>query len=533
MKFPLSDGQIATMHADQKEARQCYVNSLKEDKGRDRPKSSYMIELDPRGESDFRPVPVDDIKNVEVRGPGKNVRIGTQLPQPSEQSLTKVLLANADLFAWSPEDMPGIDLKVACHKLAIEPGARPIAQCKRKIAGEKKQAVREETSKLLKAGFIKEIKYPTWLSNVVLVKKSNGKWRMCTDFTDLNKVCPKDPYPLPSIDALVDGTSGYQVLSFMDAYSGYNQIRMHPLDAPKTAFMTETSNFYNITMPFGLKNTGSTYQRMMDEVFAEQIGKTIEVYMDDMVVKTSSFDAHYRDLQEVFDIMRKYNIRLNPEKCSFGVLGGKFLGFMITHRGIEANPDKCRAVMEMRSPSSIKEVQRLAGRIAALSRFVTRFADKSFPFYQVLRKPARFEWTEECETAFRKLKEFLASPPVLTRPSKGAHLLLYLAATDTSISSAIVEERSSEQHPVYFVSKVLHRAELRYQKVEKLALLIVISARRLRPYFQAHPVIVKTDYPIKKILQKPELSGRMWPGRWSSPSFKSGMNLEDPLSHQF
>ena len=204
---------------------------------------------------------------------------------------------------------------------------------------------------------------------------------MCTDFTDLNKHCPKDSYPLPSIDALVDGTAGYQVLSFMDAYSGYNQIRMHPLDAPKTAFMTDTANYYNVTMPFGLKNTGATYQRMMDRVFSAQIGRNIEVYMDDMVVKSQQINNHHRDLLEAFEVMRKYNIRLNPEKCSFGVLGGKNLGFMITHRGIEVNPDKCRAILEMRSPSTVKEVQRLTGRLAALSRFIARSADKAIPFY--------------------------------------------------------------------------------------------------------------------------------------------------------
>jgi hypothetical protein len=227
----------------------------------------------------------------------------------------------------------------------------------RKQGDERRTAIDEEVAKLKKAQFIEEIKYPEWLANVVLVKKSNGKWRMCVDFTDLNKSCPKDPYPLPSIDRLIDGASGYKMLSFMDAYSGYNQIKMSAADAPHTAFMTNTCNYFYKVMPFGLKNVGATYQRLMDRVFARQIGRNLEVYIDDMVIKSIDDNSHHQDLEEILTTVRKYNMRLNPTKCSFGVQAGKFLGFMLTSRGIEANPEKCKAIIEMRSPTSVKEVQ--------------------------------------------------------------------------------------------------------------------------------------------------------------------------------
>jgi hypothetical protein len=162
---------------------------------------------------------------------------------------------------------------------------------------------------------------------------------MCVDFTDLNKACPKDPYPLPNIDRLIDGAAGYKMLSFTDAYSGYNQIKMNPTDAPHTTFMTNTRNYFYNVMPFGLKNVGATYQRLMDRVFSEQIGKNLEVYIDDMVVKTTETGEHDQDLSDILAFVRKYNMRLNPTKCSFGVQSGKFLGFMLTNRGIEANPE--------------------------------------------------------------------------------------------------------------------------------------------------------------------------------------------------
>nr|KYP41901.1 Transposon Ty3-I Gag-Pol polyprotein [Cajanus cajan] len=209
------------------------------------------------------------------------------------------------------------------------------------MGDEKRKAVNVEVQKLLHAKFIQEVTYTTWLANVVLVKKSNGKWRMCTDYTNLNKACPKEAYPLPCIDRLVDGSSGHAIFSFLDAYSSYNQIKMHPADEEKTAFITESANFCYKVMPFGLKNAGATYQRLMNKVFQGQIGRNIEIYVDDMVVKSNSLAEHLTDLTEIFSELRKHNMRLNPEKCTFGVKGGKCMGFMLLARGIEANRDKC------------------------------------------------------------------------------------------------------------------------------------------------------------------------------------------------
>ena len=149
--------------------------------------------------------------------------------------------------------MPGLDLDIACHQLSIDPAIRAVAQRRRKQSSEKTLAAEQAVKDLLEANFISEVKYTTWLSNVVLVKKSNGKWRMCVDYTDLNRACPKDAYPLPSIDKLVDNSAGFKLLSFMNAYSGYNQIPMAKSDKKYTAFMTESGNYYYNVMPFGLK----------------------------------------------------------------------------------------------------------------------------------------------------------------------------------------------------------------------------------------------------------------------------------------
>ena len=208
----------------------------------------------------------------------------------------------------------------------------------------------------MRAGFIREVSYPEWISNVVLVKKANGKWRMCVDFTDLNKACPKDSFPLSKIDQLVDSTAGHSLLSFMDAFSRYNQISMNEQDEESTTFITNMGLFYYRMMPFGLKNARATYQRLVNKVFKPLIGHTIEVYVDDMITKSREPKDHVRHLEETFELLRRYGMKLNPEKCAFGVNSGKFLGYLVSHQGIEANPEKIRAVIEMRSPRTVKEV---------------------------------------------------------------------------------------------------------------------------------------------------------------------------------
>ncbi|GAU27754.1 hypothetical protein TSUD_215650 [Trifolium subterraneum] len=260
----------------------------------------------------------------------------------------------------------------------------------------------------------------------------------------------------------------------------YNQIKMNTLDAPHTTFMSNTCNYHYTVMPFGLKNADATYQRLMDRVFAHQIGKNLEMYIDDMVVKTTSKGEHHEDLKDILASVRKYNMRLNPAKCSFRVQAGKFLGFLLTNRGIEANPEKCQAIMDMRSPTSVKEVQQLTWRITALSRSLSCVGEKAFHFFATLKSSERFTWSDKCEEAFQQLKVFLASPPILTRPQLGCPLYL-----------------------------IFRGAEIRYQKIEKLSLAVVTTARRLRHYFQSHKIVVKTDHPIKHVLKKPDLAGRM------------------------
>ena len=206
------------------------------------------------------------------------------------------------------------------------------------------------------------------------------------DFTDLNRACLKDSFPLPRIDQLVDSIVGHKLLTFMDTFSGYNQIRMAKEDQEKTSFIMSQGLYCYKVMPFRLKNAGSTYQRLVNKMFSKQIGKNMEVYVDDMLVKSREELTHLDDLKETFATLKQYQMKLNPAKCVFGIASGKFFGFMVSQRGIEANPEKVQAIINMTSPETVKEVQKLIGRIAALNMFVSRATDKCLPFFKTLKQ---------------------------------------------------------------------------------------------------------------------------------------------------
>ncbi|KAL0456179.1 UNVERIFIED_CONTAM: Retrovirus-related Pol polyprotein from transposon opus [Sesamum latifolium] len=260
---------------------------------------------------------------------------------------------------------------------------------------------------------------------------------MCIVFRDLNKACPKDFYPLPRIDQLVDSTSGCELLSMMDASQGYHQIMPAPEDRKRVSFITSAGIFCYTAMPFGLKNAGAIYQCLVDKIFRHQIGRNMEVYVDDM-------------------------------------LGGRFLGFMVTQTEIEANPSKIKAILDMKDPSNFNEVQRLTGRIAALSRFISKSMEKSLPFFKVLRKIRNFEWDTSCQQTFEELKNYLAKLPLLVKPF---------------------------QEDTLYLRKIY--------PIEKIALALVVIARKLRPYFLTHPVGVKTNMPLKQTLGKLDTSGHL------------------------
>nr|GEX42263.1 reverse transcriptase domain-containing protein [Tanacetum cinerariifolium] len=305
--------------------------------------------------------------------PDQEVAIGGTLSDKGRTELCSILKKNLDIFAWKPSDMTGVPRSVAEHRLNIREGFSPVRQKKKGQAPERAKAIQAEVQKLVEAGIMREVYYHDWLSNPV----------MC----------------------------------FLDAYKGYHQIQLAELDEKKTAFHTGQGVYCYTKMPFGLKNAGTTYQRLMDKAFESQISRKIEVYVNDLVVKSYTEAKIMRDIEETFRTLRKVNMKLNLKKCSFGLAEGMFLGYVS-----------------------------LNGKLASLNRFLSKSAKKSLPLFQTLKKCIKksdFHWTAEAEQAFKQLKQHLSELPLLVAPKPKEELIIYLSATDGAISAVLMTERGT------------------------------------------------------------------------------------------
>nr|GEX46484.1 reverse transcriptase domain-containing protein [Tanacetum cinerariifolium] len=329
-------------------------------------------------------------------------------PGEGRKELCGLLRRHLDVFAWKPTDMTGVPRHIVEHRLNVREGCLPVRQKKRGQAPERNKAISEKVEKLVEADIMKEVHYHSWLSNPVMVKKHDDSWRMCGDFKDLNKACPKDGYPLPKIDLM---------------------------------------------MPFGLKNAGATYQRLVDMAFQKQIGRNLEVYVDDLVIKSRTEKEVIKDAEETFKTLRKINMKLNPKKCAFGMREGTFLGYKVDADRLRGSPDKVKAVLNLPSPKCLKDVQKLNEKLASLNRFLSKSPKKSLPFFKTLKKCIKnsdFQWTSEAEGAFKEMKQSIAELPI----------------------AVLMTERDGKQVPIYFVSRALQGPEINYTPMEKLILVL-------------------------------------------------------------
>ena len=277
------------------------------------------------------------------------------------------------------------------------------------------------------------MQYPNWISNIVIVLKKSGQISVCVDFRNLNDDCPKDDFPLPIIEIMVDATIGHEALSFMDGSSGYNQIHMASEGEELIAFRTPKGIYCYKVMPFGLKNVEATYQRAMQKIFNVMLHKNVECYVDDVVFKTKKRSNHLKDLRMVFDKLRHYNLKMNPLKCAFGIISAKFLGFVVKHRGIEVDQLKIKAIQSMPKPRNLHKLKSLQGWLAFIRRFISNLVGRYQPFSRFMKKDASFIQDDTYHNAFGSIKRYLASPPVLGAPMPGKPFIVYIATQEGSI----------------------------------------------------------------------------------------------------
>jgi ribonuclease HI len=289
-------------------------------------------------------------------------------------------------------------------------------------------------------------------------------------------------------------------------------------DKASTSFITPFGTYCFIRMPEGLKNVGSTFSRLTKTVLESQVGRNIFTYVDDIVVASKNKADHLADLTETFANMWDARLRLNPEKCVFGVRQGKILGYLVSHRGIEANPTKIQAIINMTPPQSAKDVQRLTSRLAALNRFISKSVEQSLPFLKTLHGAKDFAWGLEQAAAFASLKQHLSNLAILTGLDPSLPLLLYIAASPHAVSTALVQEQNREgttrQCPVYYVSEVLTTSKCNMTELEKISYTVVMASRKLRHYFEAFKVRVTLDRGLGELFCNPEASVRI--AKWAA-----------------
>ena len=449
--------------------------------------------------------------NIGTNDEPKMMQIGKNLTPFEKDEFIALLREFQEVFAWSYEDMPGIDTDIVQHSIPTDPTFRPVKQKLRRMKPEWTLKIKEEVEKQYNAGFLKVVNYPEWLANVVPVPKKDGKVRMCVDFRDLNKASPKDDFPLPHIDVLVDNTAGHAMLSFMDGFSGYNQIKMAPEDMEKTSFITPWGTYCYKVMPFGLKNAGATYQRAATTLLHDMIHKEVEVYVDDMIVKSKERQGHTTSLRKFFERIRHYKLRLNPKKCMFGVTSGKLLGFIVSQRGIEVDPDKIKAILEMKEPRTEKEIRGFLGRIQYISRFIAQLTTICEPMFKLLKKDVPVKWNNQCQVAFDRIKNYLLNPPILMPPLQDKPLLLYLSTTDTAMEALLAQyiEESRKENAIYYLSKKMTEGETKYSTLEKTCVALVWATQKLRHYLLSFPVLLLARLdPLKYLLEKPIQDGK-------------------------
>lgn len=439
----------------------------------------------------------------------ENVLLRANCSPEEVEAYTALFKEFQDVFAWSYEEMPGIDPNIVEHEIKLYDNARPVRQKLRPMNPRKAAAIKAEVQKLLKAGFIYPVALTEWVSNPVPVNKKLGTIRVCTDFRDLNLACLKENYPTPFIDQIIDECAGHKVFSFMDGFFGYNQIQIKEEDKHKTAFICPWGTFAYRKMPFGLKNAWATFQRAMSYAFHD-IKHIVEAYLDDLAARLKRCADHLSHLWEVFLRCRTYNIWLNPHKCTFCVESERLLGFIMSNKGIYIDLLKVEAILQLPPPKNVTQLQSLQGKGNFLRRFIANYAEITKGFMRLLKKDMPFLWDNQAQHSFDALKTALTSAPLLSPPNYGHDFIMYLAEFDSSIGVVLIQEDDSHcEKVIYYLRKGLIGPELRYAHVEKLALAAVHAVQHLRHYILPRKTLVLVDInPMHFILTQHIVGGK-------------------------
>lgn len=427
--------------------------------------------------------------------------LGERPPIVTDTQVSACVKLNADLFSAKGENL-------GCHPdiaVRIETSGPPIKRRPYRLPLTKRAALDKKINELLAEGVIVPSASP-WASPVVLVEKkdpSDGP-RFCIDFTQLNRVTKKDAYPIPLIRDIFDQLQGATVFSTIDLKSGFHQLPLHPVDQEKTAFVCHRGLFHWTRLPMGLCNASQLFQRAMEVVLKGLIGNICMLYIDDIVVYSANKEEHVQHLQELFDRFRRYNLRLNPAKCVFGLRQVKLLGYIVSADGLAADPDKVNAIARMGPPQNLAETRSFLGMSGYYRTCIRDYARIAEPLVELTRKNVRFKWTERRQRAFEDLKQDLVSDSVMAHPQTDKPYLLYTDACDYAIGGILCQtDDQGIERPIVYLSKQLSATQRRWATIEKEAYAVIYALKQLRPYLWGAEYRTFTDHkPLTSLFTK-------------------------------
>ncbi|KAJ9544667.1 hypothetical protein OSB04_024374 [Centaurea solstitialis] len=442
--------------------------------------------------------------------------------------LLKVLRKYRMVIGYSIDDLKGISPSFCMHRILLENESASSIEHQRRLNPNMKEVVQKEVMKLLKAGIIYPISDSAWVSPVQVVPKKGGLtvvkndkdelistrtvtgWRMCIDYRKLNLATRKDHFPLPFIDQMLERLAKHSYFCYLDGYSGFFQIPVHPNDQEKTTFTCPYGTFAYRRMPFGLCNAPATFQRCMMAIFSNFIERTMEVFMDDFSVHGADFDSCLSNLTEILHRCQEVNLVLNWEKCHFMVTEGVVLGHVVSSRGIEVDRAKVEVIEGLPPPTNVKGVRSFLGHAGFYRRFIKDFSKIARPLTELLAKDAPFVFTSACLDAFNTLKAALISAPIIQPPDWSLPFELMCDASDFAVGAVLGQRKDRKLHAIHYASKTLDSAQMNYTTTEKEMLAVVFSIEKFRSYLVGSKVIVHTDHAaLKYLMSKKDAKPRL------------------------
>ena len=442
-----------------------------------------VLSKDVSGHPDCKQALPDHLKDIYQRS------IDGLEPERQEQ-ICRLLCEFSEVFSKGPQDLGRTD--VIQHRINTKDAA-PIRQAPRRLPLAKQHEATQAIKEMERDGVIEPSVSP-WAAPIVLVRKKDGSTRFCVDYRKLNSVTRKDSYPLPRIDDTLESLSGATWFSSLDLKSGYWQVGMHPEDREKTAFTTGRGLWQFRVMPFGLCNAPATFERLMEKVLAGLPLSVCLVYLDDILVPARSFDDHIQNLRTVFSRLQEANLKLSPKKCTLFRRQLKFLGHIVSEKGVATDPEKLEAVMTWPTPTNVSEVRRFLGLCSYYRRFVANFADIACPLHQCTEHPQIFKWNDELEKSFVSLKKALVEAPVLGYPDPDGHFILDTDASAYGIGAVLSQVQYGEEKVVAYYSRAMSRPERQYCVTRRELLAVVRSVQHFHPYLYGRHFTIRTDH---------------------------------------